>query len=77
MDEEEDKMSRKQIKYIHEGSYVAEVGMELEDSDTGWSPTMSMEDACRLDDVRESLQQGDLETASRNSLVYEMRRVVS
>lgn len=60
---------RKQVKYIHDGNSVAEVEIELEDSDTGWSPTMSVEDAYRLDDVRESLHQGDLETAFRHPVV--------
>ncbi|HIJ22534.1 MAG: hypothetical protein HON68_01400 [Gammaproteobacteria bacterium] len=68
-------MSRKQKKYIHEGGYVAEVEIELQDSNTGWTPTMSLDDAYKLDDVRESLHQGDVVTASKNSIVYEMKRV--
>ncbi|MBN4063642.1 hypothetical protein JYT79_02560 [Cardiobacterium sp. AH-315-I02] len=66
---------RKQIKYIHEGRYVAEVEIELQDADVGWSPTMSLDDAYKLDDVRTSLKQGDVETASKQSIVYEMKRV--
>lgn len=66
---------RKQIKYIHEGRYVAEVEVELEDADSGWSPTMSLDDAYKLDDVRSSLKQGDVATAARQSVVYEMKRV--
>lgn len=68
-------MMRKQTKYIHEGHYVAEVEIELQDSDEGWSPTMSQDDAYKLDDVRASLKQGDVKTASRQSIVYEMKRV--
>ena len=41
-------MARKQIKYIHEGQYVAEVEIELVDSDMGWSPTMPLEPSCQL-----------------------------
>ena len=70
-------MSRKQVKYIHEGRYVAEVVVELQDSDTGWSPTISLEDAYHLDDVREALRQGDLATAAKFSTVYEMKRVAT
>ena len=68
-------MARKQIKYIHEGQYVAEVEIELVDSDIGWSPTMSLEGAYHLDDVREALKQGDLATAAKNATVYEMKRI--
>jgi len=68
-------MARKQIKYIHEGHYVAEVEIELIDSDAGWSPTMSLDDAYQLDDVREALKQGDLVTAAKNATVYEMKRI--
>jgi len=38
---------RKQTKFIHEGRYVAEVEIELQDADAGWSPTMSLNDAYR------------------------------
>ncbi len=68
-------MSRRQTKYIHQGRYVAEVEIELEESSSGWSPTLSLEDAYKLDDAREALQQGDLVAASRYGTVYEMRRV--
>ena len=60
---------RKQIKYIHEGHYVAEVEVELQDADSGWSPTMSLDDAYKLDDVRAYLKQGDVATAARQSVV--------
>ena len=66
-------MSRKLIKYIHEGHYVAEVEIELVDTDTGWSPTMSLEDAYTLDDVRQALRDGDFETAAKHSTIYEMK----
>ncbi len=47
---------RKRIKYVHEGRYVAEVDVELLEDDTAWSPYLTVEDACRLDDVREALR---------------------
>ncbi|CAM9939362.1 unnamed protein product, partial [Chrysoparadoxa australica] len=52
---------RKQLKYVHEGQYVAEVDVELVEDETGWSPYLSIEDAYRLDDVRDSLRRGNLE----------------
>lgn len=66
---------RKKSKYIHEGQYVAEVDVELLEDDTGWSPYLSVEDACKLDDVRDALRQGDLESAAKYGRIYELRPV--
>lgn len=60
------------MKLIHEGEYVAEVEVELLYADNGWSPYLSLEDANRLDDVRQALRQGDLATASRLARVYKL-----
>ena len=62
--------ARRHKKYIHEGGYVAEVEVDLTESDTGWSPYLSVEDARRLDEVREALRRGDLKSASRLSRVF-------
>ena len=64
---------RKKSKYVHEGQYVAEVKVALVEDDTGWSPYLSVEDANKLDDVRDALRQGDLESASRYGRIYELR----
>jgi hypothetical protein len=60
---------------VHEGDYAAQVDVELMYTDEGWSPYLSLEDAYRLDDVREALKQGDLEAASRLARVYKLTRV--
>lgn len=57
-------------KLVHEGSYVAEVDVDLIYTDDGWSPFLSLEDANRLDDVRTALRQGDLKEAARHAKVY-------
>jgi len=62
--------SKHYTKLVHEREYVAEVDVELIYSDDGWSPYLSVEDAYKLDDVREALRQGNLETASRLAKVY-------
>jgi len=62
-------------KMIHEGEYVAEVDVELIYTDEGWSPYLSLEDAYRLDDVREALRQGDVRSASRLAKVYTLTPV--
>ena len=66
---------RKKSKYVYEGQYVAEVEVALMEDETGWSPYLSVEDACKLDDVREALRQGDLESAARYGRIYELRPV--
>lgn len=65
----------KKSKYVHEGQYVAEVDVKLLEDDTGWSPYLSVEDAYKLDDVRDALRQGDLELAARYGRIYELRPV--
>jgi len=66
---------RKKLKYIHEGRYVAEVEVALIEDDTGWSPYLSVEDAFKLDDVREALRHGDLASAAKYGRIYELRPV--
>lgn len=44
---------KKRIKYVHQGQCVAEVDVELIESEDEWVPYLSVEDACKLDDVRE------------------------
>ena len=57
-------------KLVHEGQYVAEVEVDLLYADEGWSPYLSLEDAYKLDDVREALREGDVESAAALAKVY-------
>ncbi len=66
---------RKRSKYVHEGQYVAEVDVELLEDETSWSPYLSVEDAYKLDDVRDALRRGDLESAAKYGRIYELRPV--
>ena len=59
-------------KLIHEGKYVAEVDVEILDTGDGWSPYLSLEDAQKLDDVREALREGALERATNLARVYKL-----
>lgn len=68
-------MRRAKTKFVHEGDYAAEVTVSLIEDETGWSPYLSLEDAYRLDEVRDALRRGDLETASRHGRIYELRPV--
>ena len=74
--QEETQMStRKRTKLIHEGSYVAEVDVEILEEPEGWSPYLSLEDAYRLDDVRQALRRGDVKAAARKSRVFSLTPV--
>jgi hypothetical protein len=67
--------TRHQTKLVHEGEFVAEVDVSLIDTDTGWSPYLSIEDAYRLDDVREALRRRDVKRASRLGRVFALTPV--
>lgn len=54
---------------------MAEVDVELIDADTGWAPYLSLDDAYRLDDVREALRRGDLKSASNLARVFALTPV--
>ncbi len=66
---------RLHTKLIHEGDYVAKVDVELIDGDEGWSPYLSLDDAKKLDDVREALRRGDVKSASRLARIYTLTPV--
>jgi hypothetical protein len=70
-------ISRKRIKYVHEGKYVAEVDVDLLEDDTGWSPYLTVEDACRLDDVRAALRRGDISAASSLARVFRLEPIAT
>jgi len=64
--------TKKWKKFIHEGKYVAEVEVELIVDETDWSPYLSLEEAYKLDGIREVLKRGDVKEASKVAKVYEL-----
>jgi len=62
--------TRRQTKLVHEGQFVAQVEVDLIETDSGWSPYLSLEDTYKLDDVREALRRGDIHSASRKAQVF-------
>lgn len=68
-------MSRVRCKLVHEGEYAAEVEVELIETEEGWSPYLSLEDAEKLDAVREALRCGDVRAASSVGRVYRLTPV--
>lgn len=68
--------TKNRTKLVHEGDYVAEVEVEFIESDEGWSPYLSLEDAYKLDDVRDALRKGDLDAAMRFARVFTLTPVI-
>ena len=67
---------RHRTKLVHEGPYIAEVDVELLETEEEWSPYLSLEDAYKLDDVRDALRQGDVKAASQHGKIYTLTPVV-
>jgi hypothetical protein len=75
---EEKMMTKRRIsKLVHEGEYVAEVEVELIYTDEGWSPYLSLNDAQKLDEVRESLRRGELEVAARLARIFKLTPIAA
>ncbi len=65
-------IARHHTKLVHEENYIAEVDVEIMDTGKGWSPFLSLEDAKKLDDIREALRKGDLKKAAKSARVYRL-----
>ena len=59
--------TRPTTRLVRGGDFVAEVAVTLIEAADGWTPYLSVEDAHKLDDVREALRAGDVKRASRLS----------
>lgn len=66
---------RQHKKLIQEGKYVAEIEVEIIDSDEGWLHYLSLDDAYRIDDLRQALRNEDIRSASRMARVYTLTPV--
>ncbi len=55
---------------------MATIEVKLQEDETGWSPYLSVEDACKLDELRDALQKKDLKLASKYGKVYELHPVI-
>ncbi|PYR97799.1 MAG: hypothetical protein DMG15_07335 [Acidobacteria bacterium] len=67
--------TKAKTKLVHEGDFVAEVPVELIETEDGWSPYLSVEDAKKLDEVREALRRGDLKSAAKLGRVFRLTPV--
>ncbi|MEZ5583008.1 MAG: hypothetical protein R3F37_09805 [Candidatus Competibacteraceae bacterium] len=60
---------RKRTKLVREeGQYVAEIDVELLEEPEGWAPYLSLDDAYRLDDVRDALTSPPGQSKQRQSM---------
>ena len=65
-------MAAKHTKLVRGGPYVAEVEVELIESDQPWGPYLSTADAQKLDEVRSALNNGDVASALKAAQVYRL-----
>ena len=66
---------RQHTKLVHEGKYVAEIDVEILYTGDGWSPYLSLEDAQKIDEVREALREGSLQRATKIARVFSLTPV--
>ena len=64
-------------KYIVEGKYLAEVKVTFHEDAKGWSPYLSLDDALKLDTIREALKKNDLKTAQKSAVIYTLSPVAA
>ncbi len=69
--------TRKSVKLVREGSYVAEVEVMMIEADHEWAPFVGAGDVRKLDEVRLALRRGDLPAAARLGKVYELTPVAA
>ncbi len=65
----------KKNKFIHEGKYAAEVDVELIVNEDERSPYLSLDEAYKLDEIREALRKGDLKSIVGKAKVYELHPI--
>jgi phosphotransferase system IIA component len=69
--------TRKQTKLVHEGDYLAEVDVELIESDDPWAPYLSPEEVRKLDNIRLSLRRGEVATVAKIARVFKLTPVTA
>jgi hypothetical protein len=67
--------TKRQSQLIHEGDYLAEVDVELIETDDAWAPYLSPQEAERLDGIRLALRKGDVASVTKIARVYRLTPV--
>ena len=68
---------RKHVKFVHEGKYVAEVEIEIMHDENGWSPYINLDDALKLDTLRELLREEKISQAKEYAKVYILKPIAA
>ncbi|MEX2443250.1 MAG: hypothetical protein WD492_06585 [Alkalispirochaeta sp.] len=68
-------MKKIKTKLVHEGQFIAEVPIEVEDIDRPWAPWVTVDEARKLDEVRLALRQNDIEAAGQYGKIYRVTQV--
>jgi hypothetical protein len=68
-------VKNQQIKLIHVGKYAAEVEVTLQHEADGWAPYISVEDARKLDKVKQYLTETKIDEARALAKVFELKPV--
>ena len=67
------KRTEQTVKRIRSGDYLAEVEVELQyEEGKDYSPSLSMDDALRVERVFKALERNDIEAASAEATVYRL-----
>ena len=69
--------AQKRIKRIHEGQYVAEIEVTLDESDKAWGPYLDNADVVKIDRVRRALRSDDVKEAMKHARVFRLTPVTA
>jgi hypothetical protein len=70
-------MSEVIIKRFREGNLLAEVEVKLIPDEESWGPSLSIDDARKLERVRAALKIGDVLAAAKDAKVFEVMAVAA
>ena len=70
-------IKRIRTKMVYEGTYAAEVDVELLENGDEWSPYLSVEDAYKLDDIRDALRRGDVKYAAHHARAFSLTPIAA
>ena len=68
---------KREKRLVHEGEFAAEVYVELIESDDAWAPYLSLEEAAKLDRIRQALRKGDLSSVMKVARVYRLTPITA
>ena len=60
------------VELVRSGGYLAEVDVELIETEGGWSPYYSLEDAKKIEAVQIALDRGDVVAAAKLGRVFKV-----